>query len=38
MPEDHEGCLRAGMDDFISKPVRVHDLQQLLVRWGPDRQ
>ncbi|MBL8097445.1 MAG: PAS domain-containing protein [Anaerolineales bacterium] len=36
MPEDHERCSRAGMDDFISKPVRVHDLHQLLLRWGPD--
>ncbi|MEM6445983.1 MAG: CHASE2 domain-containing protein [Cyanobacteria bacterium P01_D01_bin.123] len=31
--EDRDRCLAAGMDDFISKPVRKEDLLQVLERW-----
>ena len=39
MQGDRERCLQAGMDDYISKPVRVEDLGATLTRWGqPVRQ
>jgi len=37
MRGDREDCIRAGMDDYISKPVRVADLQAALERWGQGR-
>ncbi len=32
MPEDHERCLAAGMDDYISKPFQIQKLVSALVR------
>jgi PAS domain S-box-containing protein len=32
MAEDREQCIAAGMDDYVSKPVRLNDLQAALAR------
>ncbi len=33
MAADRERCMAAGMDDFISKPVRQEELGRVLSRW-----
>jgi two-component system sensor histidine kinase/response regulator len=32
---DQERCLSAGMDDYVSKPVRLEELQIVVRRWLP---
>jgi len=36
MQGDREKCFDAGMDDYISKPVHLNDLQSMLERWWPE--
>jgi CheY-like chemotaxis protein len=33
LPGDREACLRSGMNDFISKPIRPGELSAMLERW-----
>jgi CheY-like chemotaxis protein len=34
MEGDKEACLAAGMDDYISKPVNINELVEMLEKWA----
>ena len=35
MKEDRDRCLKAGMDDYIAKPVKINDIREMLFKWFP---
>jgi CheY-like chemotaxis protein len=37
MQGDKENCLNAGMDDYITKPVNIKSLEDVLCKWLPDK-
>jgi signal transduction histidine kinase/CheY-like chemotaxis protein/ligand-binding sensor domain-containing protein len=34
MEEDRMACLQAGMDDYISKPIKLEDLTNVIEKWA----
>jgi signal transduction histidine kinase/HPt (histidine-containing phosphotransfer) domain-containing protein len=34
MQGDRDKCITAGMDDYLSKPVRASDVREMIERWG----
>jgi hypothetical protein len=35
LEDDRDKCLSAGMDDYISKPVKMEELEEVLLKWMP---
>jgi CheY-like chemotaxis protein len=36
MAEDKDQCLEAGMDDYLSKPLKLQEIMDALVKWQPN--
>lgn len=36
LQSDREACMAAGMDEYIAKPVRAHDLSRVLRKFHPE--
>ena len=33
LKDDRESCLKAGMNDYLSKPVSLQDMKETLIKW-----
>ncbi len=38
MSEDREMCLKAGMDDYLSKPMKLAEVITALEKWSKQKQ
>lgn len=38
MQDDREECLRSGMNDCLTKPLKQHELETMLAKWLPGTQ
>ena len=36
MTGERDRLLKAGMDDYVTKPIEEHVLQQVLMHWNPN--
>jgi CheY-like chemotaxis protein len=34
MQGDREACIEAGMDDYVSKPIKFEDLATVIEKWA----
>jgi len=34
LQEDRDKCMEAGMDDYLSKPIKPSEIQAVLTKWG----
>ena len=34
MQQDKDQCMKAGMDDYISKPLQMEKLMEILEKWS----
>jgi len=34
MAGDKQNCLNSGMDDYVSKPIKLEDIREVITKWG----
>jgi signal transduction histidine kinase/CheY-like chemotaxis protein len=34
MAGDKHNCMKAGMDDYVSKPIKLEDIRNVITKWG----
>jgi CheY-like chemotaxis protein len=38
MSDDRERCLATGMDDYMTKPIRLSDLVAIIAQWSEKKE